>query len=249
METFILGPCAIEDPKTYLKTGKFLHDLSPLGIKLYYKASFDKANRSSIEGNRGVGLTKGIQLFKEIKSQIPNIKLTTDIHEPWQAKKLKGLIDMIQIPSFLCRQTDLLVECAQYFPIVNIKKSQALSPRNVIHSVDKIKSVNPDCEVWLTERGSNFGNEKLLVDFGSIPYMKQHFDKVIFDVTHSTQHTKPNGKNGGDRDLAERYFQAAPIFGFDGIFAECHPDPTKAISDGDSQIYLDRIPMLLNTVL
>lgn len=245
MNTFILGPCAMETKDMYLETAKYLSNI--MGNREWiYKSSFDKANRSSINGSRGCGYDEAIEWFKEVKSLIPGIKLTTDVHEVWQVEKLHGLIDVIQIPAFLCRQTDLLVESARYADVVNIKKGQWMSPQNMVQGIDKIKNTNPNCQVWCTERGSQFGYGQLIVDFGSVEFLNQHFDKVIFDVTHSTQRLKSNGRTGGDRDLAVKYLQTAGIFGYDGIFAECHPKPEEAFSDGDCQIKLDDVETILN---
>lgn len=245
MDTFILGPCAMETKQMYLDTAKYLNTFMS-GKNWIYKASFDKANRSSINGSRGCGYDEAIEWFKEVKSIIPDIKLTTDVHEVWQVEGLAGLIDVIQIPAFLCRQTDLLVESARYANVVNIKKGQWMSPQNMVQGVDKIKNTNPNCEVWCSERGTQFGYGQLIVDLGSVEFLKQHFDKVIFDVTHSTQRLKPNGRTGGDRELATRYLQSAGIFGYTGIFAECHPCPAEAFSDGDCQIQLNDVEPLLN---
>lgn len=242
---YILGQCAIDE--NYLETGRFLYNLSKeKGFDFYYKGSFDKANRSSLLGERGVGLEEGIKYFRQIKEELPDVKLTTDVHETYQIPLLKGLIDMVQIPAMLCRQTDLIVESAKNFPIVNIKKSQALSPENMIQGVDKIKNVNPDCGAYITERGSMFGYSKLIVDFGIVEQLKEHFDKVLLDCTHSTQHTKPTGRNGGDSKLAEKYFQVARVFGYDGIFAETHPKPETSISDSECLIPLNNIPKLID---
>lgn len=211
------------------------------GRNWYYKASFDKANRSSAVGNRGPGLEKSIKLFAKIKRIIPGIKLTTDFHESHQAKNLAPYIDCIQIPAFLCRQTDLLVEAGKYFDVVNIKKGQWLSPSNIIHSVSKVRHKNKKAKVWLTERGTAFGYSQFIIDFAAVPMFHKYFDKVILDTTHSTQYIKNDGFTVGNRNLAERYMLSAAIFGYNGIFAETHPNPEKAISDGTCQIYLHRI--------
>jgi|TARA_B100000035_G_C21031466_1_gene568748 2-dehydro-3-deoxyphosphooctonate aldolase (KDO 8-P synthase) len=247
MNTLILGPCAMETKKMYLDTAKYLNNI--MGDREWvYKASFDKANRSSITGRRGCGYDEAIEWFKEVKSLIPNIKLTTDIHEVWQVEGLKDVIDIIQIPAFLCRQTDLLVESARNFDVVNIKKGQWMSPQNMIQGVDKIKNTNPNCQAWCTERGSQFGYGQLIVDLGNVEFLKKHFDEVVFDVTHSTQRLKENGRTGGDRDLATKYLQSAGIFGYTGVFAECHPNPEYAYSDGDCQINLEEIENYINNL-
>ena len=242
--TWIIGPCAVESKESYFSIAKTLNTIFK-GKDWYYKASFDKANRTSITGKRGIGLNDSIEYFKDIKKEYPNIKLTTDIHEPYQAEKLVDYIDCIQIPSFLCRQSDLIIEAARHFKIVNIKKMQCLGPANVIKSLDKIKSVDPNTQAWICERGSNFGYNELIVNFNIVDELKRHYDKVILDCTHSTQRSRAVYKVQGDRILAERYLLAASIFDYDGIFAETHPNPLEAASDRDSQIYLDRIKGLV----
>lgn len=233
----------MESRGLYLKTAQVLTKIMK-GKDWYYKASFDKPSRSSVEGKRGPGLEKGLVLFAEVKKLIPEIKLTTDVHETHQVKKLKSYIDCIQIPAFNCRQTDLLVECGQHFKRVNIKKGQWINPQNALHFVGKVRQKNRKAKVWLTERGTFFGYERLVVDFRTVGLFKKHFDKVILDCTHSTQFMK-EGFVLGDRELAEKYLQAASIFGYDGLFAEVHPHPEKAITDGTSQIYLKRIEKLI----
>ena len=245
MNPYIIGPCAIDSESLYLKEAAILSRILK-NEDWIYKASFDKANRTSIKGGRGLGLDDSLKLFEEVKRLLPEIKLTTDVHECHQVEKLAPYIDCIQIPAFLCRQTDLLVECARHFNIVNVKKGQWLGPDNACKSVDKIKNTNPKCQAWLTERGSNFGYNELTVNFRHVPQLKENFDKVIFDVTHSTQCSDGFSAGGGDRNLAERYFYAAPIFQYDGVFAEVHPNPPASTSDGSSQIYLDRFSGILD---
>lgn len=240
---WIVGPCSIESEKLYLETADFLYkEMS--GRNWVYKASFDKANRTAMTGKRGPGMNAGLNLFKKVKDKYPDIKLTTDVHETWQIEGLVGLVDVIQIPAFLCRQTDLLVECGKHFNVVNIKKGQWINPDSTKHFVGKVRKENPDAEVWITERGTSFGYGQLIVDFGAVSEMKKHYDRVILDCTHSTQRKKGDF-TGGDRELAERYVISAPLFDYDGVFAECHPNPPCAISDGDCQIFLNRIPHLL----
>ena len=241
---YILGSCSIENEGFYIsqydKIIPYLKDKD-----FFYKGSFDKANRSSIAGVRGPGLCESIEIFKEIKKLYPNIKLTTDVHEVSQIEKLAGLIDCIQIPAFLCRQTDLLVESAKVCDIVNIKKGQWMSPQNMLKGVDKIKNTNPNCEAWITERGSQFGYTQLIVDFGAVNELKTNYDKVIFDCTHSTQRLKENGRTGGSSEMAIKYWKVADIFEYDGVFAETHPNPSEAVSDMDSQIPFDKMIELL----
>ena len=241
---WILGPCSMENRENYFKVADHLSTFME-DRDWYFKGSFDKANRTSINGGRGPGLDEGIQIFKEIKERHPNIKLVTDVHETWQVEKLSEHVDCIQIPAFLCRQTDLIVECARHFDKINVKKGQWLGPNNLIKSVDKIKTTNSNCEAWICDRGSNFGYDKLFVDFTIVEELKKHYDRVILDCTHSTQRSRAVHGLQGDRLLAERYVVASAIMGYNGIFAETHHNPPQAISDGDCQIYLDRIQGLI----
>jgi len=235
--TYILGPCSIESEDNFMLVAETLYPLMN-GKDWYLKGSFDKANRTSIHSNRGPGLDEGINIMRNVKDRFPGIKIVTDIHEPNQALPLSDVVDVIQIPAFLCRQTDLLVECAKHFNIINVKKGQWLSADAMKHAVTKIKEVNPDCQVWVTERGSNFGYDRLIVDFRGVDVMKEFADKVIFDCTHSTQ-MAGDGITGGSRKLAKQYSLAARIFEYDGVFVETHPDPNNAISDAGSQVELD----------
>ena len=241
---WVIGPCALENEKMYLKTLSFLMPIMN-GRDWYFKSSFDKANRTSIKGKRGIGLKKAIGIFKRVKERYPGIKLITDVHLPDQVHQLSEVIDCIQIPAFLCRQTDLIVECARHFDKVNVKRGQWLGPNNVCVSVDKIKETNPDCEAWITDRGSNFGYDKLIMDFTIIDQLKKSYDKVILDCTHSVQRSRAVYGVQGDRKLAEKYFLTANIFEYDGLFAEVHPTPDKAISDGDCQIELEKFRELI----
>ena len=235
--TYILGPCSIESEENFREVANALYPIMQ-GKDWYLKGSFDKANRTSIHSNRGPGLDEGIRIMRSIKEDFPDIKIVTDIHETSQALPLSDVVDVIQIPAFLCRQTDLLVECAKHFNTINVKKGQWLSADAMKHAVTKVKEVNPDCQVWVTERGSNFGYDRLIVDFRGVDVMKEFADKVIFDCTHSTQ-MAGDGITGGSRKLAKQYSLAARIFEYDGVFVETHPDPENAISDSGSQVELD----------
>jgi 2-dehydro-3-deoxyphosphooctonate aldolase (KDO 8-P synthase) len=244
MNTFIIGPCSLENYElshTVLKTVyPYLKDKD-----FYFKGSFDKANRTSITGKRGPGLEEGLEIFKQLKKDYPGLKVTTDVHETAQVEKLADTIDLIQIPAFLCRQTDLLVESARHFNKVNIKKGQWMNPQNMAKGTDKLKNTNPDCEVWLTERGTAFGYSQFIVDFSSVDFFKEHFDKVVMDCTHAAQLPKPNGRMSGNPTLAARYFQAADIFGYTGVFCEAHPTPSLSYSDADSVLPLEKMVELL----
>jgi 2-dehydro-3-deoxyphosphooctonate aldolase (KDO 8-P synthase) len=243
-KVWILGPCSMENRELYFSTFSEINNLMD-GRDWYYKASFDKANRTSIVGGRGPGLEEGIEIFKDLKKQFPGVRLLTDVHETWQVEKLEEVIDCIQIPAFLCRQTDLIVECAKAFDKINIKKGQWLGPNNLVKSIDKVKDTNSDCEAWICDRGTNFGYTDLFVNFGIVDELKEHYDKVILDCTHSIQRSREVYGSQGDRNLAERYLVAADVFGYDGVFAEVHPDPPSATSDGDCQLYLKKLSKLI----
>ena len=244
MKTFIIGPCSVE---TYELSHKVLSTVYPYmeGKDFYFKGSFDKANRSSITGKRGPGLEESMEIFKQLKKDFPNVRFTTDVHETYQVEQISEVIDLVQIPAFLCRQTDLLVESARLFNKVNIKKGQWMSPQNMVKGIDKLKNTNPNCSVWCTERGSAFGYSQFIVDFSSVDFMKEHFDKVIFDTTHSAQLPKPNGRMGGNPILAERYYKTVDIFNYDGVFVEAHPNPSLSYSDADSVLPLTKMVELL----
>lgn len=234
---FILGPCSIEDRDLFFGVAKALYPHMQ-GREWFLKGSFDKANRTSISARRGPGLEKSIQIFDQLKNYLPHLRLVTDVHETWQVERLAGHVDMLQIPAFLCRQTDLIVEAARHFNWLNIKKGQWMAAEGMQHAVEKAREANPHCQVWVTERGSQFGNDRLIVDFRGVEVMQGFADAVILDCTHSTQMTGM-GKTGGDRELAKRYARAAGIFGYDGVFIEAHPRPEEAISDSDSQVEIE----------
>ena len=244
--TYILGPCSIENEDNFLEVAKTLDGYMG-GKDWYLKGSFDKANRTSIHSKRGPGLNEGIRIMEMAKRMYSNVKIITDIHEASQALPLSDVVDVIQIPAFLCRQTDLLIACAKNFNIINIKKGQWLSAEAMKHAVIKIKEVDPNCEVWVTERGSQFGYDRLIVDFRGVDVMKEFADKVILDCTHSTQ-MAGEGITGGSRKLAKQYAQAAKIFEYDGVFIETHPDPENAISDSESQVELDWLVSQINNI-
>ncbi len=244
--TYILGPCSIESEDNFLEVAKTLNGCME-GKDWYLKGSFDKANRTSIHSDRGPGLEEGIEIMRTVKHHYPNIRIVTDIHETSQALLLSEVVDVIQVPAFLCRQTDLLVACAKNFNVINIKKGQWLSAEAMKHAVAKIKEVDSTCEVWVTERGSNFGYDRLIVDFRGVNVMKEFADKVILDCTHSTQ-IVGEGITGGSRKLAKQYAKAAKIFEYDGSFIETHPDPDNAISDAGSQVELDWLVAQINNI-
>ena len=245
-DVFILGPCSIENEKNYIDSLNFLYPIMK-DKNWYFKASFDKANRTSILGERGPGLEEGLRIFKKAKEIFPDVKLITDVHEVWQIEKLIPYIDVIQIPAFLCRQTDLIVESAKHFNIINIKKGQWLGPDNIIKTVDKIKNTNEKTQAWLTDRGTAFGYGHLIVDFTIVDKIKNSiWDKFILDCTHSVQRSRSIYGVQGDVNLAKKYLLSYSIFGYDGVFVETHLDPQNAISDGDCQIDVNEISNLIN---
>jgi len=246
VDKFILGPCSVENKDLFFRVAKTLYPLMK-GRDWYLKGSFDKANRTSASSDRGPGLEQSIEIFQQLKWYLPHIRIATDVHECWQIEKLAGLVDMIQIPAFLCRQTDLIMQAAQAAPVINIKKGQWLAAESMEHAVAKARLANSECQVWVTERGSQFGTDRLIVDFRGVEVMKSFADAVILDCTHSTQMTG-QGKTGGDRQLAKMYAQAAGIFSYDGVFIEAHPSPAEAISDSESQVELSWVEAWINTL-
>lgn len=242
---WILGPCSMESQELFLETLGEINKIMDENDEWYMKASYDKANRTSLHGGRGPGLERAKEVWTEAKRMYPKVKFLTDVHETHQVSKLVDVIDAIQIPAFLCRQTDLVVECAKHFSKINIKKGQWLGPNNLIKSVDKVKETNPDCEAWICDRGTNFGYHDLFVNFGIVDELKEHYDRVLLDCTHAIQRSRMVYGTQGDRRLAERYLIAADLFNYDGVFAEVHPNPPSAVSDGDCQIYLKDLKRLI----
>ena len=244
-KVWILGPCSMESEELFLTSLQKISSIMSPQDEWYMKASFDKANRTSLHGARGPGLEYARGVWQKAREIHPDVKFITDVHEVHQVEQLAGLVDVIQIPAFLCRQTDLIVESAKHFNKINVKKGQWLGPNNLIKSVDKIKETNPDCESWICDRGSNFGYHDLFVNFGIVDELKEHYDKVILDCTHAIQRSRAVYGTQGDRSLAERYFVAADLFNYDGVFAETHPSPPDAASDGDCQLYLSDLSDLV----
>jgi 2-dehydro-3-deoxyphosphooctonate aldolase (KDO 8-P synthase) len=243
-KVWILGPCSLENEDLFMETFSEISKIMQ-GRDWYMKASFDKANRTSLHGGRGPGLEYCMEVWKQIKADNPEVKFLTDVHETCQVEGLSEVIDCIQIPAFLCRQTDLIVECARHFDKMNIKKGQWLGPNNLNKSVDKVREINPNCEAWICDRGTNFGYHDLFVNFGIVDELKKAFDKVILDATHSIQRSRAVYGSQGDRRLAERYLVGADVFGYDGVFAEVHPNPPEAVSDADCQIYLSDLERMV----
>ena len=226
---FLAGPCVIENDELLDVVAQRLVEIrEKLQVEVYFKASFDKANRTSLRSFRGPGLEKGLQMLADIKARY-NLPLTTDIHESYQAAAVGEVVDVLQIPAFLCRQTDLLVAASQTGRVVNVKKAQFLSGEDMRFPVEKCREAGAK-EVWLTERGTTFGYNNLVVDFRNLPIMSQWADRVIMDCTHSVQ--RPGGGNGttsGDRQFVSAMAKAAKAFGAQGYFIETHPNPEIAL--------------------
>lgn len=246
---FIAGPCVIESNELLDTVAQELVRLNKkYDIQIIFKSSFDKANRTSISSYRGPGLEKGLQMLADIKSKY-GLKLLTDIHESCQAQPAGEVVDVIQIPAFLCRQTDLLVAAAKTEKIVNIKKAQFLSGIDMQYPVQKVKESGNN-QVWLTERGNTYGYNNLAVDFRNIADMKHYTDTVIMDCTHSVQRPgAAGGKTGGNREFVPAMALAAKAFGANGYFFEVHPDPDKALSDGPNMLYLKDLETVIKSLL
>ena len=244
-EIFIAGPCVIESKELLDTVAQELVKINKeLDVEIIFKASFDKANRTSIHSFRGPGIEKGLQMLGDVKEKY-GLRILTDIHEAWQAEKTAEVCDVLQIPAFLCRQTDLLVAAAKTGKIVNIKKAQFLSGRDMVYPVQKAKDSGAD-EVWLTERGNTFGYNNLVVDFRNIPDMKEIVPTVIMDCTHSVQRPSAgNGKTVGDRKFVPAMAKAAKAFGATGYFFEVHPDPDKGLSDAANMLELAKLKSLI----
>ena len=239
----IAGPCVIESAELLDVIARELVRINAaLNRQIIFKASFDKANRTSLHSFRGPGISRGLQMLADIKEKY-GLMLTTDIHESTQAEQVGEVVDVLQIPAFLCRQTDLLVAAAKTSCIVNIKKAQFLSGEDMQYPVEKCREAGAK-EVWLTERGSMF------VDFRNIPIMHQYADRVIMDCTHSVQRPgAAGGKTGGNREYIPAMALAAQAFGADGFFFETHPTPDEAKSDGPNMLYLRDLQQVIQSLI
>lgn len=247
---FIAGPCVIESQELLNTVAEELVRLNNVfGIDIIFKASFDKANRTAAASFRGPGMEKGLQMLQEVKEKY-GLRLLTDIHESHQAAPVGEVVDVIQIPAFLCRQTDLLVAAARTGKTVNIKKAQFLSGKDMFYAVEKAKEAGAQ-DVWLTERGNSFGYNNLVVDFRNIDDMLQLVPTaVIMDCTHSVQRPGGNnGKTGGDRKFVPAMALAAKAFGATGWFFEVHPDPDKGLSDAANMLELSRLEDIIRQLL
>lgn len=243
--SFILGPCVVESAQHALFMAQEIKDICKhAGVDFVYKSSFDKANRSSIESFRGEGMEFGLEVLAQVKAEI-GVPVITDVHEPWQVEKTAEVADILQIPAFLCRQTDLLVAAAKSGKAVNVKKGQFLAPWDAKNIVDKLR--DSGCEkILLTERGASFGYNNLVVDLRSFPIMRSFGVPVVFDVTHSLQLPGGLGKaTGGQSEYIENFARAGVACGVDAVFMEVHDNPPKAPSDGPNQMPLSRLEKLL----
>lgn len=245
----IAGPCVIETEENVMLIADSVRKMAEkLGVDYYFKASFDKANRTSIESYRGPGIEGGLKILRKVKEKY-NLKIATDIHEPWQADEAAKVCDIIQIPAFLCRQTDLLVAAAKTGKLINVKKAQFLAPWDMKNVVKKLEESGNN-RIMLCERGTTFGYNTLVVDMTGIVEMKKFGYPVVFDATHSVQ--KPGGKGnstGGNREYVEYLAKAAISCGADALFMEVHPEPDQALSDGANMVRLDALEGMLQRII
>ena len=246
----IAGPCAIESRDMVMHTAEELKQVCErLGITLYFKSSYDKANRTSMS-ERGIGMEKGLEILQEVKSTF-GLPILTDVHESWQCAPVAEVADVLQIPAFLSRQTDLLIAAAKTGKIVNVKKGQFMAPWDMRGAIAKIEEARGDeAGIWLTERGSSFGYGNLIVDMTSLVKMREYGYPVVFDATHSVQQPSSQaGVTGGNREMVPHLIRAAVAVGIDGLFLEVHPDPEKAISDAANQVRLSDVERILKRAL
>ncbi|MBE6182403.1 MAG: 3-deoxy-8-phosphooctulonate synthase [Rikenellaceae bacterium] len=249
MVKFVAGPCVIESAELLDAVAERLVDInSKLDTDIIFKASFDKANRTSISSFRGLGFDKGLQMLADVRAKW-GLRLLTDIHEAWQAAPVGEIVDVIQIPAFLCRQTDLLIAAAKTGRTVNIKKAQFLSGADMQYPYEKAREAGAQ-EIWLTERGNIYGYNNLVVDFRNIPDMLRIAPTVVMDCTHSVQRPgAAGGKTGGNREFVPAMAHAAKAFGANGFFFEVHPNPDTAKSDGPNMLQLDNLEPLIKTLI
>lgn len=245
----IAGPCAIESEEMSIEVAKKIKEIcDKLGINYIFKSSFDKANRSSIHSFRGVGMEEGLRILKKVKEEV-GVPVITDVHEPWQCEKVAEVVDMLQIPAFLCRQTDLIIAAGKTGLPVNVKKGQFLAPWDMKNVVTKMQEIGNE-KVLLCERGNIFGYNNFVVDMRGLLEMRKLGVPVVFDATHSVQ--IPGGLSscsGGNREYVFPLMKAALSIGVDAIFAEVHPEPEKAPCDGPNMLYLDDLEEVLKTAI
>lgn len=245
----IAGPCVIESEETVMLIAEQMKGITErLDLDYYFKASFDKANRTSIYSYRGPGIEEGIRILKKVKDTY-GLRIATDIHEPWQAEKVSEVCDLIQIPAFLCRQTDLLIAAARTGKLINVKKAQFLAPWDMKNVVKKLEE-SGNHNIMLCERGTSFGYNTLVVDMTGLVEMKKIGYPVVMDATHSVQKPGKNGTStGGNREYVEPLAKAAIAVGVDALFFEVHPDPDSALSDGPNMIALNKFEDMMKRIL
>ena len=245
---YIAGPCVIESEGPTLEIAQRLKEITArLPVRFVFKASYDKANRTSLGSYRGPGPAEGLRILAEVKRQV-GVPVLSDVHETAQVAPAAAVLDVIQIPAFLMRQTDLVVAAAQTGKIVNLKKAQFAAPEDLRYAIDKV-TAQRNTNIWLTERGTTFGYHNLVVDFRSFSTLRAFGHPVIFDATHSVQRPALGGKSGGDRQFVAPLARAAAAYGIDGLFTETHPNPNAAPSDGANMLRLDDVPRVLDQVL
>ncbi|MCF7799938.1 3-deoxy-8-phosphooctulonate synthase [Candidatus Babeliales bacterium] len=244
-----MGTCCMGSEEHALKMAEFLKKLSEkLKFNLIFKSSFDKANRTSLSGKRGVGLDKGLKVFEKIRKNF-ELPVITDVHETWQVEPIAQIVDVLQIPAYLCRQTDLLIAAGKTGKIIHVKKGQFVAPENMKSVIEKIESTKNQ-NIWLCERGYTFGYNNLIVDYRNFPIMKKFGYPMVFDATHSVQ--RPGGQGcstGGDREFVPNLAAAAIVQGIAGLFLEIHDNPEQAFSDGPNSIRLCQLESLLKYLI
>jgi 2-dehydro-3-deoxyphosphooctonate aldolase (KDO 8-P synthase) len=245
----IAGPCVIENKELLHEVAQELARLKEAyNIEVFFKASFDKANRTSLSSFRGPGIEKGIAMLEAVREKF-GLPITTDFHTPEQIAGYGHRVDIVQIPAFLCRQTDMLIEAGKTGKIVNIKKAQFLNAEKMQFAVDKVKSTGND-QVWLTERGTLFGPSELVVDFRNIQKLTALSDHVVMDCTHSAQETRSNdGTTGGNREFVPYFAKTAKLWGANTFFIETHPNPDEGLSDGPNMLKLSELEALIKDLL
>jgi 2-dehydro-3-deoxyphosphooctonate aldolase (KDO 8-P synthase) len=245
---YIAGPCVLESEEKAIAIASELKAMTnDLPVQWVFKASYDKANRTSLDAYRGPGIDAGITMLQAVKDAL-DVRVLSDVHDITQIEKAAEVLDVIQIPAFLSRQTDLLVAAAQTGKIINVKKAQFMAPDDMKYVVDKIVDSGND-NIWLTERGTTMGYHNLVVDFRSLSMMKELGFPVIFDATHSVQIPSQGGSSSGNREYIEPLTRAAAAYGIDGLFTEVYPNPEEALCDGPNSLELSRVPVLLKQVI
>lgn len=245
---YIAGPCVIENEALTLDIARRLKEIcARLPVRFVFKASYDKANRTSLDSFRGPGLDEGLRILKSVKDHV-GVEVMSDVHDMHDVERAAAVLDVIQIPAFLCRQTDLLVAAARTGRTINVKKGQFVAPQDMRYTVNKLEG-SGNKSIWLTERGSTFGYNNLVVDFRSFDIMREFGHPVIFDATHAVQIPSAGGASGGRREFVAPLARAAAAYGIDGLFTEVYPEPDNARCDGANSIRLDSVEALLKSIL